>query len=76
VARLESAGVLLRENRTYDEVIKIIGVSTFQQLNVITAAIIKSFDEDVKSTLDAFNKLSAALKSVFPHGRFIDFKPD
>ena len=74
--RLEAAGVLLRENRPYDEIVQIIGVSTVQQLNVVTAAIVKNFDEDVKSSLDTFNKLSAALKSIVPGGKFIAFKPD
>jgi hypothetical protein len=74
--RLEAAGVLLRENRSADEVQKIIGISTVRQLSVVTAAIINNVDEDVKSTLNAMNELRAALKSMFPTGKFIEFKPN
>jgi hypothetical protein len=72
--RLEAAGVL-REMRPQAEVEKIIGVSTVTQLNVITAAMILNFDDGVKSSIDVFNKLSAALKAIYPKGKFIDFKP-
>jgi hypothetical protein len=74
--RLEAAGVLLRENRPVDEIEKIIGIITVRQLNVVTAAIINNIDEDVKSTGNAFNELGAALRAMFPNGKFIDFKPD
>jgi hypothetical protein len=59
----------LKENLSFE-------MSTVRQLSVVTAAIINNVDEDVKSTLNAMNELRAALKSMFPTGKFIEFKPN
>jgi hypothetical protein len=73
--RLEEAGVLHRDNWPKADVEKVIGVSAVVQLKVITTAIIRDFDDGVKTSIDVFNKLRAALKAIYPKGKFIEFTP-
>jgi hypothetical protein len=73
--RLEAAGLKIRDNRTQHEIETALGAGTVQKLRVMTAAIIKNFDENVKSCLDVFQKLRATLKAIYPERKFIDHKP-
>ena len=58
------------------ELEKFIGVSAVHKLRVITAAIITNFDQNVDSSRAAFLKLRAALKTIYPKRKFIDFRPN
>jgi hypothetical protein len=73
--RLEAAGLKMRDNIAQHEIETALGPGAVQKLRVMTAAIIKNFDENVHSCLDVFQKLRATLKAIYPERKFIDHKP-
>jgi hypothetical protein len=72
--KLEAAGMRLGgPSRAEDEVQKIIGPAALKQMQVVTAAIITNFDENVQSLRAAFTSLRAELVRLFPKTHFVDF---
>jgi hypothetical protein len=72
--KLEAAGIRLGEPpRPEDEIQKIIGPAALKQKQVVTAAIITNFDENVRSMRDAFASPRAELIRQFPKTRFVNF---
>jgi hypothetical protein len=72
--KLEAAGIRLGDPpRPEVEIQKIIGPAALKQMQVVTAAIITNFDENVRSMRDAFASLRAELVRQFPKTRFVNF---
>jgi hypothetical protein len=74
--RLERAGIKIGERRIISEFETAIGVDATHKLQMISAAIIKNFDENVISTRRVFLKLRALLKTLYPRRRFLNFQPN
>jgi len=74
--RLTAAGIGLDERRPLRDIEMALDPATIRQLKVITAGLITNVDDDVKSSMDVFKELRAALKSIYPDRKFIDFNPN
>jgi hypothetical protein len=74
--KLAAAGIAMNEGRPVDEVEHVLGTDITRQLKVITAGIIKNFDENESSLKIAFGELRSAMVKCFPSRKFINFKFD
>ena len=71
---LSTAGIPMGASIAVSEVEKMLGPGLVKQLKVTTAGIMSNVDENVLSLQHAFSSLRKALKSMYPHRKFIDFK--
>jgi hypothetical protein len=74
--RLEGAGLEIGDGDFETEIKKILGPSIVKRLTVTTDGIIRNIDENEKSHRDAFVRLRAALKKIYPDRKFIQFEFD
>jgi hypothetical protein len=71
---LSTAGIPMGASMAVSDVENILGPGLVKQLKVTTAGIINNVDENVLSLQQAFSGLRKALKRMYPHRKFIDFK--
>jgi hypothetical protein len=72
--KLEAAGMRPGDPPSpEDEIQKIIGPAALKQMQVVTAAIITNFDENVESLRAVFTSLRTELVRLFPKIRFVNF---
>jgi len=74
--RLEAAGLRVGEGRPLAEFERIVGSGTARRLKLLTAAIIENFDDNVKTSREAFIRLRSVLKMIYPDRKFIDLNPN
>jgi len=71
--RMEAAGMSLGDKRPEQDVVKIVGPGTSQQLKVTVESLTRNVDENLKSTKEVFSRLQTVLKKVYPRESFINF---
>jgi hypothetical protein len=73
--RLSAAGIGVGESQENKEIETILGPGIVRQLNVVTDSLTRNVDENVKSSMETFKSLRAALKAIHPKQKFIDVRP-
>lgn len=72
--RMSAAGVRVGGAESFENMESILTIGVVHQLKVYTAGIIKNVDEDLISSFEAYERLRASLKEIYPNRKFLDFK--
>lgn len=72
--RLSAAGIRVGGAESPENMEAILTIGVVHQLKVYTAGIIKNVDEDLISSFEAYEKLRAALKEIYPNRKFLEFQ--